>query len=389
MINLNWNPIVFYKLYGIFGIQKADRILYLDCDVIVDDDLTDFYHMDLGGYYGAVIEDVGMEQVIPDYELHLKRLMVKKGEYFNGGVMLLNLKKIQKEMCLQHMIDRFERYADLMPFNEQDLLNMVWNGRLCYVDSRYNRMASDFRYRRQIGKDRDVAIYHYTTNKPWTNWQNTDREGYGWCVKKYLQYCRLPETKQLFLQVRRQNRGIGRRILWWLKGRMAYNPYRIYGGECAGAGFGSLFMTKGLTEKLENMERELLCQKQFGSFFHALAVKGTCGAKAYFEAHKIRTIAVYGIGRVYQAVNGELAESADIRYFIDERSAKKQINGKPVVSVEDLGQMEPVDGIVVTAVGFFHEIENGVKETTLREKLIDMEDIIYFDQAKRPESRDI
>lgn len=389
MINRNWNPIVYYKLYGIFGIRDIDRILYLDCDVIVDGDLTDFYDTDLEGYYGAVIEDVGMEQVIPDCELHLKRLMIKKGEYFNGGVMLLNLREIQREMSLQQLIDRFERYAGLMPFNEQDLLNMVWNGRLRYMDSRYNRIASDFRYRKQIGKDRDVVIYHYTTNKPWVNWWKTDKDGYGWCVKKYMQYCQLAETRELFLQVKRVNRGLGRRILWRLKGRMAYNPYRLCPDGGASTRLMGMFMVGKLEAKAAKLEKELLCEKQLGSFFHTLAVKGKCGAEAYFRTHQIHTIAVYGTGRVYQAVAEELAESADIRYFIDKRNRGKWLNGKPIVSAEDLGKMEQVDGIVVTAVGFFHEIENGVEEGSLREKLIDMEEMIYFDQAKRPESRDI
>lgn len=231
MVNRNWNPIVYYKLYGIFGIYGVERILYLDCDVVVDKDLTKFYYSDLSGYYAAVVEDVGMEQVIADYETHLKQLMVKKGEYFNGGVMLLNLKKIREDMSLEYMLNQFEQYASLMVFNEQDLLNMLWSQHLLYVDARYNRIASDFRYRKKIGMDQEATIYHYTTNKPWVDWGKTDRNGYGWCVEKYLQYCRLPETRQLLSQVRKLNRGFGKRVLWWLKSRMGYNPYQIPIGE--------------------------------------------------------------------------------------------------------------------------------------------------------------
>lgn len=227
MVNLNWKPIVYYKLYGIFGIHEVDRILYLDCDVIVDGDLTEFYNLELNDCYGAVVEDKGMEQVIPDYETHLKQLMVEKGAYFNGGVMLLNLKQIQEKMTLKYAISQFERYSSIMVFNEQDLLNMIWSKHLLYVDARYNRIASDFCYRKKIGRNRDVVIYHYTTNKPWVNWRKNNSNDYGWCVGKYLQYCDIPETRKLFLQVKRQNRGIGRRVIWEVKSKMGYNPYWI------------------------------------------------------------------------------------------------------------------------------------------------------------------
>ncbi len=225
MVNRIWNPIVYFKLYGMFDITGVDRILYLDCDLIIDADLSELYQVDFRGNYAAVIEDSGLCQVALDYETHLKQLMIKdKKEYFNGGVMLLNLKKIQKEMSLESMVAQFDRYADFMVFNEQDLLNMLWNGKVVYADPRFNRVASDFRYRRKIGKDRNVVIYHYVTNKPWIKWRGTDVRGYEWCVRKYLQYCNLPETQNLFHQVKKVNRGLETHISGWLKTCLGYNP---------------------------------------------------------------------------------------------------------------------------------------------------------------------
>lgn len=228
MTNKTWNPIVYYKLYGIFDIREVDRILYLDCDIIVDADLSDLYQTDFAGNYAVVIEDSGMKQVVQDYETHLKRIMVKDcREYFNGGVMLLNLKKIQKEMDLEYMVHQFDKYSDLMTFNEQDLLNMVWNSKLLYADKRYNRIASDFSYRKKIRKDKNVAVYHYTTNKPWIDWRKYDKSGYGWCVKKYLQYCDLTETKDLYHRVKRLNKNILEGIIGRLKEILGYDPYFI------------------------------------------------------------------------------------------------------------------------------------------------------------------
>ncbi len=144
-----------------------------------------------------------------------------------------------------------------------------------------------------------------------------------------------------------------------------------------------------LFQKIEELKNELTRQKQLSFFFHTLAVKGNCGLKEYFEMHQIHTIAVYGTGRVYQAIANELSQSADILYFIDKRCQTKQIDGKPVVSKEFIGQMGVVDGIIVTAVGFFHEIENEVGEELIKKRLINIENVIYYDRAKRLESGDV
>lgn len=204
LTNFHWNPIVYLKLYAMFELTEEKRVLYLDCDTIVDGDIQSFYRVDMNSSYAAVVEDYGMEQIIIDYATHRKKLMLE-GKYFNAGVMLLNLEKIQRDMTLEFMIDIFFRYGNLFVFNEQDLLNMIWDGNLLFMPDRYNRIATNLMNR--FSKDK-AAIYHYTMNKPWINMPKENRFEYCYVCWKgiYLKYCGGgEEVKELRDKVRKAN----------------------------------------------------------------------------------------------------------------------------------------------------------------------------------------
>ncbi len=220
MHNHNWNPIVYHKLYALFECHE-EKALYLDCDIVVDGDISAFYDTNIENYYAAVIEDKGMQQVIPSFSAHKKRIGLHiEDRYFNGGVMLLNLSQIRKDFSLEDMINKFDNYSDRYVFNEQDLLNNVWNGKLVFTDEKYNRLASDFKGRMLLN-DKKSVIYHYSSNKPWVDWRKKDRNGYSWKVDKYLSYTKTAETRNLRKIIKKLYHF---RIKDWIKTRIGYNP---------------------------------------------------------------------------------------------------------------------------------------------------------------------
>lgn len=71
-------------------IIAEDKVLYLDDDVIVEQSLTDFYNTDISQHYAAVINDFLAEKYGDNKRLNHKN-------YFNSGVMLLNLRKLRED----------------------------------------------------------------------------------------------------------------------------------------------------------------------------------------------------------------------------------------------------------------------------------------------------
>src|SRR5574344_1285257 len=72
-------------------VLDLDKVLYMDCDMVVKKSLKPFYNYELGEKYAAAVEDVLTNKL----KAHLLELGVKK--YFNAGIMLLNLRKMREE----------------------------------------------------------------------------------------------------------------------------------------------------------------------------------------------------------------------------------------------------------------------------------------------------
>ena len=71
-------------------LANYDKIIYLDGDILVQKDLTELYNIDIDGYYVAAVDDTGKIY-------HKKDVYAKYPNYFNSGVMLLNLKKCRED----------------------------------------------------------------------------------------------------------------------------------------------------------------------------------------------------------------------------------------------------------------------------------------------------
>ena len=105
--------------------SSIDRILWLDPDTIVCDDISDLWNVEIDHKYFAAVEEVR------NHNHSLK-------PYFNAGVMMMNLKKFRDDGMDQKVIDAINStpYKHL----EQDALNYLCHMHIrslpsCYSDS--------------------------------------------------------------------------------------------------------------------------------------------------------------------------------------------------------------------------------------------------------------
>ena len=154
-------------------LPEEDRVLYLDCDILVRENISDFYNTDLVGYACAAIED----QRGDDITIHNRIFMFSR--YFNSGVLLMNLDYWRKHNVAQLFIDYLRQYPERCWFPDQDALNAVLEGKVKFMDYRYNMQGEMLSHRcylqlsAQKWKELDEAIsnpaiIHFTDiNKPW------------------------------------------------------------------------------------------------------------------------------------------------------------------------------------------------------------------------------
>ena len=154
-------------------LQDADRVLYLDCDILVRENILEFYNTDLEGYACAAIED----QRGDDITIHNRIFMFSR--YFNSGVLLMNLDYWRKHNVAQQLIDYLRQYPERCWFPDQDALNAVLEGKVKFMDYRYNMQGEMLSHRcyLQLSAEKwkkldeaigNPAIIHFTDiNKPW------------------------------------------------------------------------------------------------------------------------------------------------------------------------------------------------------------------------------
>lgn len=152
-------------------LPEFDKVLYLDGDIIVQDDLSALFATEIDACYAAAVKDA--------YVLEERRDGLKLEGYFNSGVMLLNCRLMRQERMAEKLWALKQAHRDLL-FMDQDIFNLAFAGKVKYLDLRYNFMAAYFRskyfpFLLKIYNDAEYiraqsaapAIIHYTGKNPW------------------------------------------------------------------------------------------------------------------------------------------------------------------------------------------------------------------------------
>lgn len=177
----------------IFDFIKDEKALYLDSDMIVCDDLSEFYNTDISNYLCAGVEDT----VAPGYKK--KWNMHKNSTYINAGAILFNIQK-----CKEENIDKkFMEFAiseeqKIKNYNDQDIVNIICQTKIKLVNLRWNVMYSysnSYDNTEYENAAKNPGILHYITqNKPWVKNSNPYKKD------EYFQYLRFTPWYDEFIK---------------------------------------------------------------------------------------------------------------------------------------------------------------------------------------------
>ncbi len=126
-------------------LRNYSKVLYLDCDLVVNRDVAELFDVDLGDNYAAAVRDVGMaawnnrlgekgdEQRRYNREvLGLDNIF----DYFNAGVMVFNLDKMKGLITTEKLFDIATQRSYC--WQDQDVLNKVCNGKVLLLPNKWN-----------------------------------------------------------------------------------------------------------------------------------------------------------------------------------------------------------------------------------------------------------
>jgi len=125
---------MYYRLLIPEILFHYDKVLYLDCDIIVLSDISKLYKTSLDGYVLAGVSnfsDISMSAYIENV------LKLKIDNYINSGVLLFNNKEFIeskiKERCFM-LIKECKKYV----CPDQDVINIACKDRILLVDDGWN-----------------------------------------------------------------------------------------------------------------------------------------------------------------------------------------------------------------------------------------------------------
>ncbi|MEE1227990.1 MAG: DUF705 domain-containing protein [Lachnospiraceae bacterium] len=151
---LKANAHISVETYYRFLIQDVladyDKVLYLDCDMIINADVAELYQTDVEGYMLAAVRDVDFLGQInganKDTIRYCKTKFKMKNpyNYVQAGVLLFN----NREMRKAHTLDEWLTFASTpYQYNDQDVLNLYCEGHVKYLDMEWNLITDCDHYR--------------------------------------------------------------------------------------------------------------------------------------------------------------------------------------------------------------------------------------------------
>lgn len=200
--------------------KSVHKVIYLDSDIVVVDNIAKLWAFELGENYVAGAPD---EAGIP----HIRRLCISERHiYYNAGVMLFDLDKIRSFDALTHYLEVYFTNHDTITLQDQDILNIAYLGKSGVLPLRWNANSKLYRVNKKdtaYSKDEadkaanNPAIIHFTAkDKPWHFFNDHPLKGVYF---DYLQKSNWPWSKKAYEAPKRLGYNVkGAYVDLWLCG---------------------------------------------------------------------------------------------------------------------------------------------------------------------------
>lgn len=208
--------------------KSIEKIIYLDCDLLVYDDIEKMWQLDMGGKPVAATCDLGIMASARVRKQKNKFIGLPfDAPYFNAGVLIMDLKKWRDGNYAEAIIALATQ--NKYPNHDQDALNKFFMNNWQEIPLRWDVIPPVFNLFLKIVTKPDLrkkaieaklnpAIFHYAGGyKPW---EYEIHDGFN---DKYYEYLKLTEYKDAKMpqfDKRRKNRSIKRQMLRLKMGNM-------------------------------------------------------------------------------------------------------------------------------------------------------------------------
>lgn len=122
-----------YRIIAPIVLNEYDKILYLDSDMIILDDVAKLFNIDIGESVLGAVE----EKLTSRFIQYLTERNIESEGYFNSGVLLLNTKKLIEKNILEKVVEVLNNEVVYL-YPDQDSLNLVCDNDIVYLPDEWN-----------------------------------------------------------------------------------------------------------------------------------------------------------------------------------------------------------------------------------------------------------
>jgi lipopolysaccharide biosynthesis glycosyltransferase len=193
----NHVPSSMYLRLLIADLIDEDKVIYLDCDLLVLQDIGELFTENLGtNYVAGVVDSIGGPSTqVPG---------LSPDSYINTGVMLMNLKELRKNNFLENSIAIHNNLKKYITWGDQCVINKFSLGKKTILDKKWNYQIVTEKIKqldfKKIISDKNVKIVHFLgAIKPWQKWCNPVIFEFWWEYAKELDlpYLQPQEIEQI------------------------------------------------------------------------------------------------------------------------------------------------------------------------------------------------
>ena len=179
-----YSKLTYFRIFIPELFPQYKKALYLDCDIVILDDIANLYNIDIGDNLIGGTSDQAVMSVKAFQEYVEKVIGVNDyKEYFNAGVLIMNLEELRKI----DLLNKFIYLLDTVKYTvaqDQDYLNRICKGRVTIISGNWDKMPISGEY---VDENKLKLIHFNLVSKPWL-FDGIAYEDYFWEYAEKTEY---------------------------------------------------------------------------------------------------------------------------------------------------------------------------------------------------------
>ena len=200
--------------------EDSVNVLWLDCDLLILDDVTSLFDRALNGETLQAVRDPFIRSMGSPFGVrHWQELgLARHSPYFNAGVMLIDMSRWRATGVEDRALQHLRRFGKQVFFREQEALNAVIGENWKPLEDRWNYSANPFHAKQQsLGGDPPAVIHFAGRIKPW------NLPDLGAVQDMYFRYL----DKTYWRGTRPQRTARNQLLSWYARSRLRYLTYPL------------------------------------------------------------------------------------------------------------------------------------------------------------------